>query len=226
MAIALDTVSEDNGSGSSLTISHTCSADTTKLVVGVACIDSNDVNRPVTGITYNGVALTKIDSSDTGAGTSESAELWYLDSPATGSAHDCVVSTTGTVQILAGVISLEGTDTGVDASNTSNGSSSDSECAVTTVAANCWVVDALGSEPNVTSENEMGTIRWEQDPQTYQTGAGATSGPHAASTAVTHGYAHAYGARWRMVIASFAPAAAPTGIASLRQLVGHGQGTR
>ena len=88
MTIAFDAVSEDNAAADSLTISHTCSAGTKKLVVGTACLDSNDGNRPITGITYNSVALTQIGVSDTGAGTSEAAELWYLDDPGTGSALD------------------------------------------------------------------------------------------------------------------------------------------
>jgi len=221
MAIAFDAVSDGSGatSGDKFSITHTASGSNRIAIIGIAIHDSNDANRPVVAVTYDSESCTKIDSEDTGSGTSERAELWYIVDPNTTSGATVEVETTGScANVSIGCITLTGVAQSgqPDAYNSANGSSDDSEASVTTVADQCWVVDAMASEPNITSEDEDGTLRWEEEPETYRTGAGATSGPHSDSTSVTHGYAHAYGGRWRMVIASFEPA----GVSNLEVNVG------
>jgi len=70
-------------SDTTLTWSHTCESDDNKLVV--AC----GGRQSISGVTYNGVAMTLASS------VNESYEynaIYYLDNPATGSAHDIVVT--------------------------------------------------------------------------------------------------------------------------------------
>jgi len=70
------------GTGS-LTFSHTCAAADTKLVVliGSGLTGGGD---PITGVTYNGTALSLVSS--VGDGSFERAQIWQLNSPPTGSA--------------------------------------------------------------------------------------------------------------------------------------------
>ena len=90
MAIAYDTVSKGNidGNSGSLTISHTCSGSDRLLVVATAIYDSTP--STVSGITYNGVALTKINHRTQ---TNSRAEMWYLLAPDTGTNNVVVFRT-------------------------------------------------------------------------------------------------------------------------------------
>ena len=107
-AIAFDAASSAKAANaSSLSWSHTCSGSDRLLVVGTNAGDTTAGDRPVTGITYNGAALTKIRSDTIGLITSE---LWYLLNPDTG-AHNIIVSYTGlNTDAQAGGISLTGVD--------------------------------------------------------------------------------------------------------------------
>lgn len=199
---------------SSLTFSHTVSGSNRVLYVGVSILDSNDANRPVTSVTYNGVALTKVNHSDTGSGTSERAELWCLIAPATGT-NNVVITTTGTVSRIIG---WSDSFTGARQSDqpalstTTNGSGSTSSASLTTDEDGLWIIDAMSSEANITSANSGQTLRHEVEPQSFQTGGASTSGAFPSGQTKTHGYTHDYGARWRMVIAAIAPASASSDV--------------
>src|SRR3990167_11248949 len=82
-----DAHSTAKGTASSLTFSHTCTGSNLylKVTVGVNFTDSD-----VTGVTYNGVALTLLRALE----NTMRDEYWYLIAPATG-AHDIVVSFAG-----------------------------------------------------------------------------------------------------------------------------------
>jgi len=205
--IAYDNASDSTGSGSTLTFSHTVSGTNRILLVGVAVFDSNEALRPVTSVTYNGVALTKIDDEDTGAGSSERAELWYLVAPATG-ANNVVITTTGSVtQIVGGAVSLTGVNQSspVDAFASGNGSSGTATLDLATTSPDTFIVDVLASEPNITTVARPQNIRVEREPQTTQTLGMSTSGTHANSSTITHGYNLASSSRWRMISASIKP---------------------
>lgn len=204
--IEFDAVSSDSGGGDSLTFAHTCSGSNRLLVVGISISDSNSANRPVTSVTYNGVALTKIASVDTGAGTSERVEMWYLINPASGE-HNVIINTTGILNFIsAGAISLTGAKQSgqPDASNTASDSSLEATVTVTTVANNSLVIDALCSEPAPTVDASQ-TERWNIEGQAFQHGAGSTEGPKTPAGDVEMSWSLAYGARWRQIGASFAP---------------------
>lgn len=88
--------------GTSLTFSHTCAAGASLAVVLITTRETG-----ATGVTYNGVALTKqhgftIPLNDT-------IEIWTLADPASG-AHDVVISVAESMMIVAGGISVLGAD--------------------------------------------------------------------------------------------------------------------
>ena len=80
MAPVFDASSTAKGTAASLTFSHTCSGDDRylKVTVGINFTDSD-----VTGVTYNGVALTLLSALE----NVMRDEFWYLIAPDTG-AHD------------------------------------------------------------------------------------------------------------------------------------------
>lgn len=112
-------------SSNSQTCSYTVNSNTNGLLT--ACFSfaatSPGGNGTVTGITYNGVALTKaIDESDSTFGTIYSS-LWYLKAPSTGT-HNLVVSYSGTPSIDSGggIVSFTGVDQTTPISNAASSS--------------------------------------------------------------------------------------------------------
>src|SRR5664279_1808782 len=71
----------------------------------------------VTGVTYNGAALTKITSATYGGTVYTS--LWYLKNPATG-AHNVVVTYSSASYVVAGATGVVGADL-INTFGTSNG---------------------------------------------------------------------------------------------------------
>lgn len=130
----------------SLTFSITVSASANKLIVHVAAWGGG---RVITGVTFNGVALTQAVQHDN-AGVTNSASVWYLDAPASG-AHDVVVTATSNAFIRAAAVSLIGAKTG-GADATAGGSYSSATngktTSITTTVANCWLFDAITDQNN------------------------------------------------------------------------------
>lgn len=146
MAIAFDAATfggNNGGATNSLTFPHTITGTLPFLVVGVAG-DTIGGADDVTGVTYNGVAMTLADKFTNASATNNRyAYLYWLIGPATG-AHDVIVSATGTHYLLAGAASYTGakatgqldahgaTDSGAAASTLAS--------ALLTGADNAWTV--------------------------------------------------------------------------------------
>jgi hypothetical protein len=147
--IALDATSNATpAAASSLTWSHTVSGSNRLLHVSVAARDGGGTNNDATGVTYNGVALTKVRDDSSNFGTYRSS-VWRLVAPATG-ANNIVVTFAGTVGIVAQAsgVSLTGVDqTTPDAGNNgaSDGNSTITSisASVTTTADNAWIIDVI-----------------------------------------------------------------------------------
>lgn len=142
MPIARDATSsgENGGTTTSLTVSHTCTGSNLLLIVSISVNGtSTDI---VTGVTYNTVAMTRINSAPV-AGLRE--YFYSLVAPATG-AHNIVGSISGgNRDIRLTACSYTGTaQTGVpDSSNTgtaSNPSSSPLTVSTVVAALGCWLV--------------------------------------------------------------------------------------
>ena len=89
MAIAYDAVSVLGESSNQITISHTCTGSNLVLIVGI--MDKTDAAEQCTGVTYDGDAMTKIDSIRGGDGIGRWLSLWYKIAPSTG-ANNIVAS--------------------------------------------------------------------------------------------------------------------------------------
>jgi hypothetical protein len=141
MAIALDAATNGGFDGtSSLTFSHTCSGSDRVLFVGFVWSTSDD---DVTGVTYNGVAMTLVAKNLTGM----NRYLYRLVAPATG-ANNVVINTTNGHTIFAGAVSYTGADATQPSSATTNSSASGATSlltSTTTTVDQAWVVLLEGS---------------------------------------------------------------------------------
>ena len=143
MALAFDATAQGSTlPGDSITFSHTCTGANRILLVGVAT--NGDTSDVITGVTYNGVSMTRAATVVGGAG--HRVYLYYLIAPATG-AHDVVVSASDSAHSLR---AISASYTGAaqsgqpDASNTNTANPGTSiTTTVTTVADNCWTVSFL-----------------------------------------------------------------------------------
>jgi len=91
---------------SSTSPSFTVSATTTQNVLVVFTTERD--GKTVTGVTYNSVALTALDTADLGV-SSYKTRSWYLKNPATGT-NTISVSSTGSGDIMTSAISYSGVD--------------------------------------------------------------------------------------------------------------------
>ena len=145
MAIAYDSSSQGYAGpgGGYASWSHTCTG--TNLILLVSVYESANSNG-VSGITYNGVALTQIGTVSNG----NTQSLWYLINPATGS-HTIAVSGSHTTNtIWQGAISYTGAkQTGQpDSFNTATSQTTVQTISTTVVANNSWLVAAFGVSDN------------------------------------------------------------------------------
>jgi len=148
-AIAHDssTNSGSKSSVSSFTWSHTCTGSDLTLIVGVSNSDSTTADRPVSSITYNSDALTKIDEIDN-SNRAILASLWYRVAPDTGSSYTIEVTLGGTCSYsIGGATSLTGTDANpIGANNTVSTNGKPATITVTTEVDNSWVHDVIVSK--------------------------------------------------------------------------------
>lgn len=147
MAIAVDTntVAEEESGATSLTFSHTCTGS--NLVLIVATVSSGSADP--TGVTYNGVAMTKA----VGLGAALDTSLWYLSNPAT-SAHNVVVTYAASTKFGVCATSFTGcnTDSPLGVTGTNTGTSGTASCTVTSQKNNSMMVDAtfVNGVPSIT----------------------------------------------------------------------------
>ena len=219
MAIAFDATSSitwNTAIPTSKTWSHTCTGSDLVLIVGIAHEDTTDADRGCSGITYNGVALTKIRTDDN-LGDNITSELWYLLGPATG-ANNIVATFNGGVDdgdcmaiSLTGVAQSGQPDAqnGATASNVTSISVD-----VTTVADNCWVVDAF-IRGDGTTGNTVGAGQTARVNETFSlAGAGMShEGPKTPAGVVTMSWTRNTSGSpdWAISAASFKPVAAAAG---------------
>ncbi len=204
-AIAIDTQSTggQTTSANNLTWSHTVTGTNPMLWVGVGEENANDI----TGVTYNGVALTGLTQSNTPTGAGFS-QLWYLVGPATG-AHNIVVSRTGTTgRLVADAASYTGAAQSgqPDAQNNSTATAATSYNvgnSATVVASNAWLV---GYSDNSVGNPSAGTgtvIRQQGSDASTLVDSNGTVGTGAQTLTLT-----GTSRNWSGAIASFAPSVA------------------
>lgn len=134
MAIAFDSASYAEGTGTGLNgtpIALTASGSNRMVFVGVSYQDAGAIS----GITYDGVAMTKLDGEATAG--SGNYDLWYIANPSTTTNAPIVVSTTnnGTWQI--GAVSYTGV---ANTAPTPTNSTLSDNSALTSTSDNSWHV--------------------------------------------------------------------------------------
>lgn len=204
--IALDAVSSGrSGGANSVTFAHTTSGSDRILVVQISIQDSNHANLPVTSVTYNSVALTKIRHDE--ATGNNRTELWYLVAPATGT-NNVVVTITGNVgELAAGAMTFTGVDQSspIDANNGATGNSNAASASLTTVSSNAWLVAVCSAEDKLTVGYDQ-IAKWSQTDQSYENAAGAFKGPITSASSQTVGWTIASGQSWALSAVSLKPA--------------------
>jgi len=146
MAIAIDSTSNGNSSGSSTTVSHTCTGS--NLILWVATYTAGGDN--MTSVTYNAVAMTLLGKTAMDSGYY--MYLHYLAGPATG-ANNIVFNRSGSGDTDLVAASYTGAaQTGIpDASviNTTVAAQTSLTQTVTVVAANSWLVGAWRNDASI-----------------------------------------------------------------------------
>lgn len=167
---------------SSYSWSHTCNGPETRvLVIGVSMLSAADTTT-VTGITYNGVAMTQVRRD---RNSLMASELWYLIDPARGT-NTVTVTLSGLVDSAAGAVSFIGVDqaTPIDANNGATGSGDPATVAVTSITDNAYAMDTVVSSDTAITVGASQTQKWNLS-CTLGTGAGSTEGPQVSAGAIT-----------------------------------------
>ncbi|HET6349682.1 MAG TPA: hypothetical protein VFH88_11425 [Candidatus Krumholzibacteria bacterium] len=107
-AVALDAVTTNVGTGTSVTIPHTTGIAADRvMLVGVSLYNSS---KAVTSCTYGGTALTRLGFLDGGSGSNDRrVEMWMLVNPPAGT-NNVVVSFASSAKAVVGVATLFGVD--------------------------------------------------------------------------------------------------------------------
>lgn len=163
MALVFDAQSSANSAGSavaSLTWSHTMGAGAGGIIV-VAPSYAGPSTGLITGVTYAGIACTKIDSSiaNLGVAAGRGVELWYLLSPATGANNIVVTASGATSPLNGGGISLLGAS-GIGTSAKTNSTSATTLSVTTTSATADMVVGAASARSTTTGVGAGQTQRY------------------------------------------------------------------
>lgn len=153
MAISIDATASGgsnlNSGESSFTWNHTCSADAGILVVMVAGQTTLDVS----GVTYNGVALTQLSSR----GIDEDVSIWYLLEPDSGTNAIVVSKTSSNAYAGAASISFDG-NCDIASTASANGNGTSVSVTNTTAESEGYTLTALGfNDPNSLTYTGGGT---------------------------------------------------------------------
>ncbi|MHB8546427.1 MAG: hypothetical protein ACYDAJ_06640 [Nitrosotalea sp.] len=139
----------------------------------------------VTGMTFNGVALTKaVARSNVG-----DSELWYLVNPSVTTAN-VVITLSTAATVVAGAYELTGVDqtTPIGNTGTNSGITNAPSVSITTAYSNSWAIDSVSiTSTTITGAGAGQTVGWNvSDPSLSPVVSGATSYriPSAAGTTV------------------------------------------
>ena len=202
MALALDSSAIASFAvGTTRTWSHTCTGST--LILVVSSYNATGLDH-TTGVTYNGVAMTKINSIAGTPAIISAVSMWYLVNPATGANNVVVTSSAsdnqaGTSESFTGAAQSGQMDSNATGNN-SQLSAGTFTLPTTVVASNCWLVmGAIGDSATPTAGGGT-TIR-------QSSGSGfATGDSNATVSTGSQSLAFAgMGANARGVIASIVP---------------------
>jgi hypothetical protein len=157
MALSIGNINTGvNDGATSVTISHTVASNNHRvLIVGVHSRDANAVKRTVSGITYNSVALTLLNTSEL---PNDRVELWYLQNPDVGT-FNVVVTMGGAPQNLsAGTIDIYNAMVQLPEADTANTAAANTiTTTVATISGYAWVFSLVISDKNTPAITHGGT---------------------------------------------------------------------
>ena len=188
------------------------------LVVTVKMRGGGGAGGTVTGITFNGVALTAVDTE--AINSTAHCVIFYLVNPDSGT-HSVSVShnMTGGTFLIVSATSLTGVHqtTPLNANNKAAAANSGPmTVSLTTTVADCWVIDCCAMR---TSSNQAGTMtavtnRVERTNASIASnglrGLVSTIGPAAAAGSHTCEWTKSFSNDWAIMAAAFAPAGGGT----------------
>lgn len=203
MAIAFDA---STAMANTASFSHTCTGSDRLLVVSIRTQISGGTDC-VTGVTYNGTSMTRINTirSET---NNERGYLYQLVAPATGS-NTVTITTTGGPNVVSGALSYTGVaqSSPIDTSGSlSQGSGTSISVSVTTTVDNDWLVGygngVTGAGSNFTPGANT-TERGEYDRQfTFD-----SNGPQTPTGSYSQNYSWTGSERTFMLVAAIKPSA-------------------
>lgn len=207
MAISFDAaVAATPTGGTSNTWSHTCSG-TNRILFVFVYLNSGGADL-VTGVTYNGVALTLIDKQGNSDSGNDWTYLFYLINPSTG-ANNVVVSASTSV----GIFGMSSSYTGANQSGQPDASAKQTAAnggtvttTLTTIANNCWTVLGSGGA-RITSASTGSTQR---ATDTAGSAIYDSNGPITPPGSTSMSLTTAAGDRDGYIMASFSPVASAT----------------
>ena len=202
----------------SLSWTHAIGGGTDRiLVVGVAIEDTTTTDANITSVSCNGTALLPVPNSKrSGGGTGIiQTQLFYLLSGSLGAAgsRTITVTTQGPVDgIAAGAVSLAGVNQSAPqnaATNVDTSGADSISTAITSAAANSWIVDVVGSGNSGSFTAASGQTERVDIAASGMTGAMSTKALTAAG-ATSLGWAHNGANRLAHSLASLAPSGGGT----------------
>lgn len=218
MAIAYSAKTRgDNGPGYSsttCTYAHTCTGANVVLVVGV----NGDTSDNITGITYNGNAMTYITKIQQASGLRWQYIYYILIGTGDETAHNVVVTSSANIGITSEAVSYTGAKQSAqpDASGTYTATNAASiSTSLTTVADNCWVMMQVAASNGLLANGTYQFLRYISSANTgsgFFDSNGALTPAGSKTVDATSGAGSSYGA----VFASFAPYVAASGPANLK----------
>lgn len=157
MAIAIDTTTNPDAGGGSASSpyswSHTCSGTDRGLFV---ITDASDTGG-TSGVTYNGVAMTKIGSNFTLV--DRILNLWYLANPASGANNISVTFTGGFMRVAAASYTGMAQSGQPEAQGQTTNTSTSISQSVTVATANAWLIGIAGADGGSLSAGTNTTVR-------------------------------------------------------------------
>ena len=198
MAISFDAASTGDATDTTLTFAHTCTGTRRLLVVGVGIEDADD---EISGVTYNGVAMTLVDKIVNGV-PNEWTYMFYLLNPSSGTNNVVVTASSSTTIRGLGVSYTGVLQSGQpDSKNEATAQGASHALSTTTVLDNSWVVgmaqgdDATpGAGTGVTSRATVGGSR-----------IGDSNGPKTPAGSYSMTFTGGASTRINIEMASFSP---------------------
>ena len=172
------------------------------LIVGLNVEGLGAINT----VSYNGDAMTLIDSEDNG--NSAHVSLWYLVNPDTGT-HPVEISLAVATTVAAGAVSFTGvnqTDP-INAFNGATGTSTAPAVSLTTTVDEAWIIDVVGTNGGTVTPGTGQVERWNTIEATTR-GAGSTEFTSSSGT-FSMSWTKSASSNWAIVAAALKPAGTP-----------------